>query len=444
MAAVAAESETGHQLAARDIVVRSAALVRAAGDAWARGQSPNDNIVRDAGVLATAAEQLMPAPTLLDEAGPLDEGVLSNRDPAGFLGSMIPTNLLPRLFEGDAVAPFISTLLTQVDEVTEPTYWRLIDDPPLTELRALRETLVDLHAASSERTRSRGRAAEVAFANAGRRGLRGVAHLARKRADGRLQRVIDDLEKDLANIGFPARVARQDGDFGSFAWPNDEVLVLVDVPTIYHWLLSIEQLLAVCRPALRDRIGFYLAPVRDGRIVASYGLHAFEDSAYPTEAVTIWPQLPLPLLDERLVRLVGRTFAGLDEASGILASLRRGDLHDDEAAALEQAISSARSATDEIASLVEGPDELLVAVERDLVEFHQQLDDELDASVRGTPVDRPFVVSAIDGVNGKPDETFNARAEIVAASAEWDVDPVDVFARIESAMQDLGSEPEES
>jgi hypothetical protein len=280
---------------------------------------------------------------------------------------------------------------------------------------------VDLHAALSERANGN-RETTNALTRAGRKGLSAAGQLARERDGLRIQRVADNLEATLAGAGFPARVVRRPGKPDSAAWPNDDVLVLVEVPTIRHWQENLETLLDICRPALRDRIGF-------------------EQSEYPSEEVFTWPDLPLPLLDERLEETVRDALGGLIEASGILASLRRDELHNEETVALEQAVTRTRAAIDEIAGLADQrDDELLAEVYDMLVEFGRRFDDEADALTRGEHVDRSLAASQIGALNGVHDEVFLAQAGITVASIEWDVSPADALERLEQASQEFGEE----
>jgi len=439
IAAVATRSETEHQLAARELIARAAKLLRDAGKAWARGRAPTEQLVGDAIALADAANRLAPPPIAIEADGPLEDGELPMSDPAGFVGSMIPNNLFLRLFKGERVAPVIPQILNQVDALIERDCWRLIEAAPLNDLAALRQTLVDLHSVLSERD-SGNREAASALARAGRNGLPKAAHLARQRAANRIQRIADELEATLGSAGFPARVLRRPGETDSPVWPNNDVLVLVEVSTILHWQHGLETVLAICRPALRNRISFLLAPVRDGHIAASYGVKAFEQSAYPSDEVRTWPTLPLPLLNERLGSAVGRALWGLREASGILASLRRDELHDEETAALEQAVDRARVAMEEVPSLAEEHDEVLVEVHDALMEYSERLKDEADALRRGERVERTLAASLISGLNGEPDELLIDQAGVVAMSLEWDVNPAGVCERIERASEELGKD----
>jgi hypothetical protein len=262
-------------------------------------------------------------------------------DPVSFLATMTANNLIPNLLGGERVAPLIPQLIEQVDKVATADYWRLLGEPPLAELARLREVLVDLHAMVAEAARGE-RTALVALRAAGKGGVTAAARVARQRAETRMQATANRVEQEFGNAGFAATVRRHAGEPQSHRWPSDDFLVLVEVPTIFAWQQSVERLADLCRPLLEDRVGFLMAPVRDGRVVASFGVKVLSNMFPAFEEVGEWPELPL--LDERLGRLVRRGFAGVDEASSIIASLASDVLHDEEAAALEAAFARAREA----------------------------------------------------------------------------------------------------
>ena len=376
VAAVAARTETEYLVAAREIVVRSTRLVRRAGDAWAYGKPPTRQLAEEAIALAEAANRLAPLPIAIEAVGPLEEGEFPLGDPVSFVGTMIPNNLFLNLFKGVAVAPLIPQVVEQVDKLAELERWRLLDEPPVAELAALRQVLLDLHAVVAERARG-DRVALAELAAAGKGGLQAAADVARRRAGARMQAIADQLEATLADAGFSASVLHREGKPDSYRWPSDDFLVLVDVSTIYDWQRNLETPTNLCRPALEDRIGFLMAPVRDGRVVASFGIKVI-NSVFPDESVRDWPELPLPLLEERL----------LHEASGIIASVRRAEIHDDEVAVLDAAAGRAREALQHVVDLAteRDDDQLLAEVCGTLHELSRRVEDEAAALAQGQPV----------------------------------------------------------
>jgi hypothetical protein len=147
-----------------------------------------------------------------------------------------------------------------------------------------------------------------------------------------------------------------------------------------------------------------------------------------------WPELPL--LDERLGELLGQVFAGVDEASSIVASLTGDILHDDEATALEAAFARAREALEELDELINAnSDQLLLEVEATLVEVYRAVEDELKAVASGNPVPRGVAATMIDSINGNPEDDFVTRIVTTAACAEWDVDADGAWDRVCEALE---------
>jgi hypothetical protein len=352
---------------------------------------------------------------------------------------MIPNNLFLNLFKGDAVAPLIPQIVEQVDKLAEPERWRLLNESPVAELAALRRVLLDLHAVVAERA-SGERVAQVALAAVGKSGLSAAANVARRRAADRMRRIADQLEQTLADAGFTARVLHREGEPDSYRWPNDDFLILVDVPSIYDWQRNLEALVALCRPTLKDRIGFLIAPVRDGRVVASFGVKVI-DNVFPDDSVRNWPELPLPLLNEQLGDTVRRGLAGLHEASAIIASVRGDEVHDDEVTVLEAAVARARDALQHVADLAgESNDQLLAEVGATLLDLSQRVQDEAAALAHGQPIDRSLAASLLAGLNGHGDDVFFAHVGTVAACVEWDVAPDGAWARVEQALAAIESD----
>lgn len=430
-AAVAAASETDYLRAASEIIVDAERLARRAGDCWVRGKRPSKQLVAAAVALAEASNRLTPPPVVIDSVDGLGDDGIS--DPVSFLGTMIANNLFPNLLGGRRVAPLIPQLIEQVDKVATTEYWRLLGQPPLSELAELREGFVDLHAVVAEAAREE-RPALVALRAAGKGGVTAAARVARQRAETRMKATASRVEQELEKAGFAATVRRRAGAPQSHRWPSDDFLVLVDVPTIFAWQQSIDGLTDVCRPLLEDRIGFLIAPVRDGRVVASFGVKVLTNVFPAAEEVGEWAEISL--LDECLGELMRRGFAGVDEASSIIASLTGDVLHDDEAAALEAAFAHAREALQELDGLNSaGGDQLLLEVEATLVDTFRAVEDELKAVADGNPVPRGVAAAMLDSLNGSPDDDFVARIVTAAACVEWDVDADGAWDRVCEALE---------
>jgi hypothetical protein len=110
----------------------------------------------------------------------------------------------------------------------------LLDEPPLADVAALRQALLDVFAVAAERARGN-RVSGVALKNVGKSGLAATAKVARQRAAARMKIVAERLERALDDGGFNARVLRREGEPESHRWPSDDFLILVEVPSIFAW-----------------------------------------------------------------------------------------------------------------------------------------------------------------------------------------------------------------
>jgi hypothetical protein len=432
-AAVAGLTETEYLLAVRDIIIRSRRLIHDAGNAWVRGRSPAPKLDEDAAALISTVRKLSPSPVATEATGPLDKGELRLYDRVGFIGTVIPNNLLPRLFEGEAVAPFIQHIADEVDKVAQLERWYLLEDPPVEELRALREDLIDLRAVADERVRG-DQVAAAALAAAGRKGLSASADVARRAANTRMQMVTRQLEQVLSRAGFSAQVQRRPGEPDSGQWPDDDFLILVDVPTIYHWPNEVARSAALCRPVLSDRVCFLMAPVREAKVVASCGVKVVRD-IFPDESVRDWPGLPL--LKETLTDAIREGLAGLCEASGVIASMRRAELHNDEAAAIQTGFRRARQALERVSDLANGHDDRVVTeTQSKLAGLIERVEYEAASLADGQPSDRGFAASLLAGMRGDSDEAYLYQYVIVGACIEWDTAPDGAWDRTKQALEE--------
>jgi energy-coupling factor transporter ATP-binding protein EcfA2 len=440
IAAVAAPTVTDHLLAARDIVTRSAGLVRAAGDTWARGRPPSERLIADAVALAEATIELAPPPIAIEVAGPLDEGDLPTSDPVGFIGTMIPNNLFIGLFQGDPVAPLIPQIIEQVDKLAEEEPWRLLQDPPTDDIASLRRTLVDLHAVVAERS-SGDRVSLAVLQVVGKNGLAAAACVARERAGERMGTVASDLELELRKAGFAAQIIRREGQPDSHRWPSDDFLILIETPSIYAWWRKLEAIVDICRPALEDRVGFSIAPIREGHIVGRHAVKVLTD-VFPESEIREWSDLPVPFLDERITSTCDRGLSALVEVSGVLASAPYNERHEEEVAVAKEAMKVASGTLGFFNDLYEKTkDPLILEIGGTLLGLTKRVEEEASALVGGTPVKRGVAASVIHGLKGDADDVYWMYLGLIAACVEWDVDPADAWSLFQ---EESGEETPES
>lgn len=429
--ALAAASETEYTLGAREIVVSAARVVRRAGEAWVRGRRPSSHLVNARGALVTATERLRPRPRAIDVAGPLDEGESTLVEPASFIGSTICSNLLVRMFAGERVAPLIPTMFKQLDELAAPERWRLLDEPPLDDVAALRQTLLDIFAVAAERATG-DRVSSVALKGAAKGGLAAAARVARQRADARMQSLARKLERRLREAGYSGRVLRREGEPETHRWPSDDFLVLVDVPSIFAWQRGSDALVELCRPLLEDRVGFFMAPVRDGKVVGSFAIKVLEH-AFPAEEVGAWPGLSL--VEETLYQECAAGLAALGEVSGVIASVRGPEVHDDEGAVVDAAWKRAQKTLHYLDDLLVARDDPLIReVGVAFLELADAVEAEAAALAAGTPVERGLAASVVHGLKGDRDDVFAAFVGILSCCIEWDLEPVGAWSRFQGAL----------
>ncbi|HEX8084555.1 MAG TPA: hypothetical protein VF529_09715 [Solirubrobacteraceae bacterium] len=435
IAAVAARTDTEHAHVARDVIRQSEAVVRTAGDLWVRGRRPTKPLRDQALALSKASSEMRPAPIAIETAGPLEEGDLPLSDPASFVADMIANNLIVRLFQPGSVAPLLPQILEKVDELAEPGRWRLLAEPPLEEVAQLRETLADLHAVVAEHARG-DKATTVVLRHAAASGLPAAAAAARGRAAARMAAVARRVERQLAKDGYKATVIRREGPPDSFRWPNDDFLILIESESMFRWLGDAERVAVICRPLLRDRLGFVIAPVRLGRVIASGGFKVFDDSVCPTDDVRGYEGLPLPVLDEKLADALRNGIDAAAEASGIVAVSVGRSLHPEERAALASATARAQDAHDHFATRVdESGHEVIAEITDVLLKILAYVNEEIDARNRDEPLEDTIAASMLSGLTDTPDAVFR---EVVGASTmaiEFDVAPETAADRFAEAVE---------
>ncbi|HVQ59793.1 MAG TPA: hypothetical protein VMS60_12870 [Solirubrobacterales bacterium] len=431
-AVLAASSQTDYLLTSAAIIRDTSTLLAKAANTWARGKRPTPALADGAVELNESARRLSPPPFAGIEPGVLDQGEMPGEEPVGYLGTM-GANLVLDLFNEEASSAAIAKLLESVEQLLGWDRWRLLSEPPSGELERLQRTLTDLYAIVAER-RHGGEGSRAAMLARGKTGVHQAAEIARTLSAARVREQGEALAVALGDAGFRADVShrQQEPDLG---WASPEYLVAVEIASAFEWLPTVEQQIEICRGELRDDLGFLLAPVREGRLVASSALRVFSESVYPDEALRDWEDPAVPLLDERLGDLARRGIAKLNEASGIIASIAGTEIHDDEAASFASAEAGLREVLEEIREMprLEGA-EALEEIFAELSRMQVMLAEEADALSRGEPIESSFAASLIEGLRDKPDDTFHSVLGTLALCVEWDADPGSAMPRFEEAI----------
>lgn len=424
IAAVAAQTATDHQLAARDAVVASTKLVRSAGDSYISGRAPTGQFRAQLRALGKSAGELRPAPIALEAPGPLDEGELPIKDPASDVAATTTSNLLPRLFRGENVAPLALDLARKTRELSAPEWWRFVDSPPFEDLAELQRSLRDLHDVVAEQQVDDRRAIMALRAAGRKRGLRAAATAARRRAHERMKVLTKSITEELTRNGVQAHVLVREPDPASDKEAQADFLVLVDVASMIEWPQRLATIVHLRRSMLADGVDLLAAPVRNERIVGSSAV-AVLDSVWPDDRVRTWPELPFPLLEEKLGDVLRRGLQSFVEVSGIIAMAHQDGLNDAEEAAFKSAVESKNAALENLHQLWESTQDPVVAGLLDVFAALQDLiESEATALADGSTVPSGLASSMVAGNKGAPDETYNAAVGALAFAAEWDVDPL--------------------
>lgn len=436
-AATAAESETEYQLAARDLVRKAVAVARRAGTTYAQGKRPSQRLLDDRTALSTAVKAIRRPPQRLDVVGPLQEGDLTLTDAASSAAGMIADNLVPRMFDPEdrGSAHVVPQIAAELTECADAGYWHMLATPPLEQVAALQHVIRDLHAvvAESEAGPSPG---FLGMQTAAKDGLATAAALARRLAEKRWQERARAVEASVAGV----QVARLPGDESGPWWPPDVSILLADVDSLLSW--DPEPIAAAARSALDEGPPFLVVPVRGGRVVASQAIRVFGESIVPTTDLKDEVELPLPLLAESLTTSLHVAIDGLVTVSTVVATLPSGRVHADEQAVIDDACRRTNDAINAVSQIASDtgnrvPEEIGTAL-RELV---ARVEDEAACADQGTPVDRSFAHSFLDGVDGKPDDLMNTCVGCQLLALEFDVEP-EQSERLLEAHEDSPGEPD--
>lgn len=445
--AIAARSSTERLIQERDLLNQAADVVAKAGRAYLTGDRVPEAIAA-AVVLAVSAETLLPPPEGVELAGPLELGPGDMKDPAGFLATTIPSNLVDRLLADDAsVGALIPQLIAQLDELDSPDRWLLLDVRPTEAISRLRRDLRDLHTIVSEvRTTGEGQLHALRrLASQGRSSpLRRAADRVGKSVEQRLAQQSRQIEQQLATLGFPATVLRRPSEFDSPYWPQSEALLITETASIHEWYADLEQIVQTLREQLEGQPPFFVTPAREGIVCPSFAVHVIGDKIFPTfDNLDDWP-IELPKLQENACQIYRRCVNAITEASAIVASFRplpaagtHGlQIHEVEQCALESAVTRAQEALDEFTQLYQRhqDDELLLEAFQLLADLGATAETEADARNNGAPPWQGFAAEVMSGLRGDPSERYILHFNVTIALTEWDIEPTGALDRFQAGV----------
>lgn len=446
--AIAARSSTERLIQERELLRQAADVVAKAGRAYLTGDQLPEAIAA-AVVLAFSAETLLPSPEGVEIAGPLEFGPGDMKDPAGFLATMIPNNLVDRLLDGDAsVALVIPQLLAQLDELDDPDRWLLLDDKPTEAISRLGCDLRDLHTVVSE-VRVAG-AAQVhvlrRIASQGRTApLRRAADHVRKSVEQRLAQQSRRIEQQLATLGFPTTLVRRPSAIDSPYWPQSEALLISETPSIHEWYADLEQIVQTVRPQLDGEPPFFVLPAREGVVCSSFAVHVIGDKIFPAlDSLGDCSNIGLPTLQENACLIYRRCVGAITEASAIVGAFRPPPtaethgvlMHEVERRALESAVTRVQEALKDFTELRERylDDELLLEALELLTDLGAVAELEAEARNGGGPPWRGFAAEVINGMRGEPSDRYLLQFNVTIALTEWDIEPTGALDRFQAGI----------
>ena len=372
------------------------------------------------------------------------------KDPAGFLATMIPNNLVDRLLDDDAsVALLIPQLLAQLDELDEPDRWLLLDDKPTEAISRLRRDLRDLHTVLSE-VRTMG-AAQLhvlrRIATQARTApLRRAADRVRKSVNQRIAQQSRQIEQQLAALGFPTTVLQRPFELDSPYWPQTEALVICETPSIHEWYADLEQIVAIVSQRLDGQPPFFVVPAREGVVCLAFAVHVIGDKVFPAlDNLGDWPNIELPTLQENACLIYRRCVSAITETSAIVGAFRPPptaetsgvSMHEIEQRALESAATRAQEALNDFTELYKRhhDDELLLEAFELLIDLGAVAEAEAEARNEGGPPWQGFAAEVISGMRGNPSDRYVLHFNATIALTEWDIEPAGALDRFHAGIE---------
>ena len=128
--------------------------------------------------------------------------------------------------------------------------------------------------------------------------------------------------------------------------------------------------------------------------------------------------------------------SSLIEVSGIVASVRTSEVHDDEAAVVDVAMKRANETLGYFENLAEeSGDPLIAELGGAFLDLAQRVEGEAAALAEGTQTDRGVAASIIHGLKGDPDDVFAIYIGMLACCIEWDVEPTGAWSRFQAVLE---------
>jgi len=357
---------------------------------------------------------------------------------------VVADNLLQRLFDpailtGDLLGFVGAGLRGEAEKLCDPVAWEPLSEPPICLARQALRDLTGLHAVLTE-VAAGGEDVRLEMIRMARRAkgfaLDACAGRARRLFDARIGRQIGQLVRELRHRGYDVTVAqRANANWDPSTWPPVELAVLVPIDSVGpSWPASATDVAETARTQMGLAVGILVAPVRDGKVVASEAARKIADLFPAPGELKAWEaDLPLPLLNEERLLAFGALVGAIVERSALLRLSSNGrttlEAERRTVSEVEAGISNAVAAFAESLSGVDPS--LAVEIFGFIRELLAKLEQERAAVAQGGRVDQSVASEFTSAVaRSSPSPLYNRFALLAWALIESSVAPDGAFDRV--------------
>ena len=197
----------------------------------------------------------------------------------GVLGKLTPQ--ISKLSSGNgpkSAATFAGKLAAQARDHQLSNIWRTTSTPPIKKLNALEERLYDVSCILHEMAHDDSPTTILRLVNVAKKASLGksvhfTAKRCRMRADNRLQKKLQTLEKNMEERGCHVQCwTRPLEEADSVYWPPIEVAVLVNMANFETDITYLDECISVAQEILGQEWRFRVVPSMNGNVLASYAL----------------------------------------------------------------------------------------------------------------------------------------------------------------------------
>lgn len=352
--------KTDRLVAEADLLHSALRLTTDAGAAWVRGDRTATDLMARLVEVAEACKQVPRAEALPDDPTEISHQSIDVGDAADVCQSLCG-NALPRLLSEPnlGLASFLHTVRGKIQTIVGTQYWRLLADDHDAELTELERIVAGLHAVLCARLTNPGPPSSAMRRSTCRQGTPAVeaaARVARREAEEALGTFQEAIGRHLRALGLRGSMdSAPAAEPSGMAWPEADLLVVVDVPSTLDFLRVTEQVAAAVRGEIEPIRSAVIAPQCHGRILGDMVFsvrQASNGALFPAFGTfDAWaPSLRSPVLVSAPLGDIGAiTNAGL--VVGALGEVEgRRPLLEPERQAADDALALAAAAQDRLAA----------------------------------------------------------------------------------------------